>query len=167
VERLRELQPVDIAVAPVRDQTNAQRVPLDVFREAFVAALIERRYSPLAPGYVDANWVEAAFKGTPAPDALLVVAVTAWDPTHLYSTGQVSARADLVLFEGGDTTGKVLWQLELDEVVDMGDGRGRPPAAGRDLIPLAVRKLAQRGFLALPMRDPVAAHRAPQPAEVR
>src|SRR5262245_26865893 len=72
LERLRELQPSDVAVAPVRDETDAQRVPLDVFRTAFVDSLIERRYSPLAPSYVDANWVEASFRGTPPPDALLV-----------------------------------------------------------------------------------------------
>src|SRR6185503_13455348 len=80
LDRLAELQPADIAIAPVRDQTNAQRVPLEVFRNAFVESLIERRYSPLAPSYVDANWVEAAFKGTPPPDGILVIAVKEWDP---------------------------------------------------------------------------------------
>ncbi len=67
LDRLGELQPVDVAVAPVRDQTNMQRVPLEVFRTAFVESLIERRYSPLAPSYVDATWVEASFRGTPPP----------------------------------------------------------------------------------------------------
>src|SRR5262245_16320374 len=60
LDRLSELQPADVAVAPVRDQTDAQRVPLEVFRTAFVESLIERRYSPLAPGYVDANWIESS-----------------------------------------------------------------------------------------------------------
>jgi hypothetical protein len=157
LDRLRELQPTDVAVAPVRDQTNVQRVPLEVFRTAFVESLIERRYSPLAPSYVDANWVEASFRGTPPPDGLLVVAVTAWDPSHLFSTGKVLATADVVLFEGGDTTGRVLWQQTLTHEVDLGDGRGNPPAAGQDLIPVAVRKFAQTALQSLPMRDPVAA----------
>jgi hypothetical protein len=160
LDRLSELQPVDVAVAPVRDQTGSQRVPLDVFRTAFVETLIERRYSPLAPSYVDANWVEASFRGTPPPDVLMVVAVTSWDPTHLYSTGKVSATADIVLFEGGDTTGKVLWQRTLEQEIDMGDGRGTPPAPGQDLIPRAVRRFAQEALGALPMRDPVAARQA-------
>ncbi|NOT29237.1 MAG: hypothetical protein HOP15_02180 [Planctomycetes bacterium] len=160
LERLSELQPVDVAVAPVRDQTNSQRVPLEVFRTAFVESLIERRYSPLAPSYIDANWVEASFKGTPAPDCLLVVAVMNWDPTHLYSTGKVAITADIVLFEGGDTTGKVLWQRTLAEEVEMGDGRGKPPAAGTDLVPKAVRLFTQKALQALPMRDPVAARQA-------
>jgi hypothetical protein len=165
VERLGELQPVDVAVAPVRDQTNAQRVPLEVFRSAFVESLIERRYSPLAPSYVDANWVEASFKGTPPPDALLVVAVTSWDPTHLLSTGKVYATADVVLFEGADTTGRVLWQRTVAEAVEMGDGRGTPPPPGRDLVPEAVRRFARSALEKLPLRDPVAAHAGRRAAE--
>lgn len=157
LDRLSVLQPTDVAVAQVRDQTRGQRVPLDLFRSAFVETLIERRYSPLAPSYVDSNMVEATFKGTPPPDGLLVVSVTAWDPTHLFSTGKVAAAADVVLFEGGDTTGRVLWQLTLDHEVDLGDGRGNPPPSGQDLIPVAVRQFAQKALQALPMRDPVAA----------
>ena len=156
--RLDQIQPTDVAVAPVRDQTDSQRVPLDVFRIAFVDTLIERRYSPLAPDYVDANWLDASFRGTPPPDAVLVVAVTAWDPSHLFSTGKVAASADVLLYEGGDTTGRVLWQRTLKHEVDLGDGRGNPPAAGQDLIPKAVRKFAQAVLEHLPMRDPVAAH---------
>jgi hypothetical protein len=158
--RLGELQPTDVAVAPVRDQTDAQRVPQDVFRTAFVETLIERRYSPLAPDYVDANWIEASFRGTPPPDALLIVAVTAWDPSHLFSTGRVAAKADVVLFEGGDSTGRILWRRTLQHEVDLGDGRGKPPAAGQDLIPKAVRMFAQAVLAELPMRDPVAAHKS-------
>src|SRR5262249_52754457 len=76
---------------------------------------------------------------------------------------KVSASADVVLFEGGDTTGTVLWQLTLDQTVDLGDGRGHPPPNGTDLIPRAVRMLAQQALQGLPMRDPVAA-RATTPA---
>ena len=158
VDRLKELQPTDLAVAAIRDQTNAQRVPLELFRSAFIETLVERRYSPLAPSYVDANWVAASFKGTPAPDGVMVVAVTAWDPSHLYSTGKVEVSADVVLFEGADTTGKVLWQQTLEREVDLGDGHGNPPPAGQDLIPKAVRLFAQLALSSLPMRDPVAAH---------
>lgn len=167
IDRLQELQPVDVAVAPVRDQTNSQRVPIEVFRNAFVQTLIERRYSPLAPSYVDQNWVESAFKGTPPPDGLLVVSITSWDPSHLFSTGKVAATADVVLFEGADTTGRVLWQLTFQDDVDLGDGRGNPPAAGQDLIPKAVRMFAQRALAELPMRDPVAAHSADKSVEAR
>lgn len=160
-ERLAELQPAEIAVAPIRDQTDAQRVPLEVVRTAFVESLVERRYSPLATRYVDANWIEASFKGTPLPDGVLVIAVTAWNPNHLYSTGKVTLSADVSLFEGGDTTGHVLWQRSFKGDVDMGPAPGKAPAPGEDLLPRAVRKLAQEALSALPMRDPAAAHTAP------
>jgi hypothetical protein len=158
LERLQELQPSDVAVAPVLDRTDGQRVPTDLFRRSFVESLIERRYSPLAPGYVDANWIEASFKGTPPPDALLVVSVTAWNPSHLFSNGKVSATAEVLLYEGGDTTGALLWQATLAHVVDLSDGRGTPPAGGTDWIPVAVRKFAQQALQSLPMRDPRAVH---------
>jgi hypothetical protein len=156
VERLQELQPVDIAVAKIRDQTDVQDVPRELFRNAFVTALIERRYSPLAPDYVDANMMEAAFKGTPPPDALLVVSVLRWNSKHLYSTGRVHAAADVVLFEGADTTGRVLWQMTLEDEIDMRTN-GRLPAPSDDMIPRAVTEFAREAFRSLPMRDPVAA----------
>ena len=158
LERLQELQPSDVAVAPVLDRTDGQRVPLDLFRRSFVESLIERRYSPLAPSYVDANWIEASFKGTPPPDALMVVSVTSWNPTHLFSNGKVSATAEVLLYEGGDTTGRLLWQTTLSHVVDLSEGRGTPPAGGTDWIPVAVRKFAQQALQSLPMRDPRAVH---------
>lgn len=159
-ERLGELQPAEIAVAPVRDQTDAQRVPLEVVRTAFVESLVERRYSPLSTRYVDSNWVEASFKGTPLPEAVLVISITAWNPNHLYSTGRVTLSADVTLFEGGDTTGHVLWQRSFEGAVDMGPAVGKAPAPGEDMIPRAVRLLSQQALAALPMRDPVSAPRA-------
>ena len=83
--RMEEVQPSDIAVAPIRNQTGRDDLPAGLFREAFAAELINRLYSPLALDYVDDNWVESSFAGTPAPDALLVVAITEYDPDHLYS----------------------------------------------------------------------------------
>jgi hypothetical protein len=159
VERLQALQPSDVAVAPINDQTEQQRVPSEVFRRAFVETLIERRYSPLATHYVDANWIDASFKGTPLPDVVMTVTITAWDPSHLYSNGKVRAAAIVALFEGGDATGEVLWQVSLDREVDLSEGRGRPPA-GDDLIPKAIRKFAQDALEGLPLRDPLAAHAA-------
>jgi len=161
-QRLAELQPTDVAVAPIRDQTDGQRVPLDIFRDAFIETLVARHYSPLAPAYVDANWVEASFRGTPPPDALLMVAITSWDPAHMYSTGKVDVSADVGLFQGGDTTGEVLWQVSIARSVDLGQN-GRPPAPGQDLIPKAVRLFAQEALKALPVRDPVAARKVATP----
>ena len=154
--RIEEVQPVDIAVAPVRNQSGRDDLPADQFREAFAAELLDRLYSPLSLDYVDANWAESAFAGTPAPDALLVVAITDWDPDHLYSSGIVTVGADLYLFEGGSTTGTPLWGLELRRRIDLGDGRGNPPTPSDHLRPKAVRLFAEAALAELPERDPLA-----------
>ena len=155
---LRANPPADIAVAPVRNQTGRDDVPLELFRQAVAETLVERLYSPLALDYVDGNWVDSSFRGTPAPDALLVVAITAWDPSHLYSSGIVKAAGDLILFEGGDTTGTALWALSIERSLDLGDGRGAPPAPSERLIPEATRRFAREALALLPERDAVAAH---------
>ena len=157
--RMEEVQPSDIAVAPIRNQTGRD-LPADLFREAFAAELINRLYSPLALDYVDDNWVESSFAGTPAPDALLVVAITEYDPDHLYSSGIVTVGADLYLFEGGSTTGSPLWGLNLLRRIDMGDGRGNPPTPSDHLRPKAIKLFAAAALAELPERDPLAAEAA-------
>jgi len=157
-ELLEKLQPADIAVAPIRNQTGDPSLPSADLRRGFAQALVGRLYSPLDLSYVDANWVEASFGGTPAPDALLVVAVTKWDPSHLYSTGEVYSTAEMFLFEGGSTTGTPLWGITYQAKASLGDGHGNPPLPSPDLVPRAARILAAEFLSTLPERDAVAAH---------
>jgi len=156
--RLTVHQPADVAVAPVRNRSGRKDVPLDLFRAEAAELLVERLYSSLALDYVDANWVESSFRGTPAPDALLVMAVTEWDPSRLYSSGTVRIAGDLVLYEGGDTTGEPLWGLSLRRYVELGSG-GRPPSPSEHLIPEAIQRFVRDALAELPERDVTAAHR--------
>jgi len=156
IDRVEEFQPTDIAVAPVRNQSGRDDLPVVAFRQAFARELINRLYSPLALEYVDTNWVESSFAGTPAPDALLVVAITEWNPDHLYSNGKVDVAADLYLFQGGSTTGTPMWGLNLRRSVDLGDGRGNPPTPSDHLRTRAVQLFAQEALAELPERDPLA-----------
>jgi hypothetical protein len=157
-ELLASLQPADVAIAPLRNQTGKESVPLDLLRGSIAEALVEQLYSPLDNEYVDGNWVESSFRGTPAPDALLVVAITIWDPTRLYSTGHVEAGAELLLFEGGSTTGAPLWGRTIRTTLVLGDKQGNPPGPGDHLIPRAAGMFAREALESLPERDPVAAH---------
>ncbi len=159
-ERLALRQPADIAVAPVRDQTGKDSVPRELVREAFSEVLVERLYSPLASEYVDANWVEASFRGTPSPDGLLLVVIETFDPSGLYSSGRVRIGGEVVLFEGADTTGVRLWSVVLDHVVDLSPGRRGPPAPSETLIPTAVQRFARAALEKLPERSPISAHEA-------
>ena len=155
---LARAQPADVALVPIRNQTEREDVPLELFREAFATELVDRLYSPLDFTYVDGNWVESSFGGTPAPDALMVVTITGWDPGRLYSTGAVEVTGELLLVEGGSTTGTPLWGLSLHRSIDLGDGRGNPPAPAGHHIGEAVRTFAREALALLPERDPVQAH---------
>ena len=157
-ELLASLQPADVAIAPLRNQTGDETVPVALLRNAFAESLVEQLYSPLDLDYVDGNWVESSFRGTPAPDALLVVAITTWDPTRLYSTGHVEAGAELLLFEGGSTTGAPLWGTTIRTTLVLGDKNGNPPGPGDHLIPRAAGMFAREALDSLPDRDPIAAH---------
>ena len=155
---LYRLQPADIAVAPIQNQTGNPALPQGALREAFAKALLERLYSPLDLDYVDGNWVDASFGGTPAPDALLMVVFKRWDAGDLYQTGKIEAAAEFFLFEGGSTTGTLLWGRELVQTIDMQDGRGVPPGPSRGVVPEAARRFAREAMRVLPDRDPIAAH---------
>lgn len=157
-ERLAELQPGDIAVAPIRNEAGHGKLPWEELRGAFEVALLERLYSPLSSEYVDGNWVESAFRGTPAPDALLVVAMERWDTDRLYQDGIIEAGAQVLLFEGGDATGPLLWGMKVREDLDMRQGRSTPPGPSPRLIPEAAKAFARRALAGLPNRDPQAAH---------
>ncbi len=165
LELLARRQPADVAVAPVRDQTGKDSVPRNLMRAAFEEALVDRMYSPLAAKYVDQNWMEASFRGTPLPDALLLVVIENYDPSRLYSSGQVEIGGEVVLFEGADTTGAVLWSTTLREEVDLSEGRRGPPTPSATLIPEAIRRFAALAMSRLPERDPVAAQEPPSGAE--
>ena len=158
LDRLERRQPADVAVAPVRDRTGRDTVPRELVRTAFEEALVERLYSPLDSEYVDRNWIDTSFRGTPSPDALMLVVIETYDPSRLYSSGRVTLGGEVVLFEGADTTGAVLWSRAVREEIDLSRGRGGPPTPSETHIPEAVRRFAARALAQLPERDPVAAH---------
>jgi hypothetical protein len=155
---LAALQPAEIAVAPVEDAAEFQTVPTALLREAFQAGLLNRLYSPLALDYVDGHWRESSFTGAPAPDAVLVVAITGWDESSLTSAGVLRASADLWLYPGGDAAGTPLWGVSLTRTVSVSERPG-PPGFARELVPLAARAFAREALSTLPERDPRAAPR--------
>ena len=72
------------------------------------------------------------------------------------SNGKVDVEADLYLFEGGSTTGAPLWGQKLSRSIDMGDGRGNPPAPAAHLLPQAIDRFCTEALAGLPERDPLA-----------
>lgn len=157
-EGLEEFQPADVALAPLRNQTKVQGVPLALLREAFYVELTQRLYSPLSLEFVDANWSEASFGGTAAPEATMIVTVTHWDANRLLSSGTVVAGLEMRLWKGGSTSGTPLWGTSVVREVTVHDGRGQPGLT-RDLLPEVATALAREALQELPERDPHAAVR--------
>ncbi len=156
---LSQNQPADIAVAPVQNESTNPEAPVDLLRQALAKTLVDKLYSPLDVGYVDGNWIESSFRGTPAPDGLLVVSLTRWDTSRLVSVGRVEASADVFLFEGGSTSGRLLWGTTVKRSIDLGDGRGAPRGPFETLVPEAIQRFATDALSLLPVRDPLQAPR--------
>ena len=152
------LQPADIALAPLRNQTGNPEVPLEDLRRALYEGLIDRLYSPLELAYVDRHWEESSFAGAAPPDGLLVVSITQWDTRQLRSHGILQATAELRLFEGGSTESPMLWGSLVHRQVDLGVHPEQHTLV-RDLLPQAIEAFARSVLLELPERDPSAAQR--------
>lgn len=152
-------QPADIAVAPVRNQSDNDQVPVDLVREAIYEELAQRLYSPLDLGYVDGHWIESAFAGEAPPDAVLMISITDWSAARLYSSGILNVSAELRLFAGGSAEGDPLWGVAVNRTIELGDPNRRPLGPASEFLPRAVTLFAKEALNELPERDAVAAPR--------
>lgn len=78
--KIETASPVDVAVLPIVNATGSKKVPSKELREALEAGLVQRRYTPLATEFVDAQVTDAAFRpGSLREDATLQVTIGNWD----------------------------------------------------------------------------------------
>lgn len=150
--RLARMQPGDVAVLPVRNQTGTA-IPEETLRAAFSAGLIDRLYSPLAMDYVDRAWLEASFGDAAAAEAVLQVSITEWDTKALGTRGAVVISAEVLLFDPFEYGGDPLWGVNLTRrIAELDLVEGDPQQA-------AARAFAREALSILPQRDPVSASR--------
>jgi len=153
--------PAEVAVLPVLDKTgipNVQRFLPDL-RRAFYRRLMERRYTPLALGYVDR--VLRTQSGGPVPlvknllgkfgeDALLLVTVNSWSERMLRADRRI--RASLEIHLVSSRSGREVWGGTVDTEIKV-PGHGMPSP---DEIPLLRREaldiLAGKALALLPKR---------------
>ena len=150
---LEQVQPADVAVAPVADLTG-KGAPVDSLRSACYAGLVDRLYSPVRLEYVDKTWTDAAFGSGGAAEAVLAIDLTKWDTTHVLARGIVIARAEARLLDVRDPEGTPLWAVGITRRLDL--GQPNPPEGWPDR---AAQLLADEILTQLPERDPVRAHR--------
>ncbi len=125
--------PVDIVVAPVRDETGDAMAPCDTLRAAFAEALVRRRYSPLSLDYVSsameaeaqaaeggAALVPASYNpGTLGEDAVLRVAVKGWDMASWDHDRQLGVIIDAWMIDSTEPLGRELWGARYETTLDM------------------------------------------------
>ena len=99
---LAQVQPADVAVAPVRNQSGSTTVPVGALRRTLYEGLVTRLYSPVDLGYVDARLAEAsADPEALGADAVMYVVVTGWDTSLLDSAAAIMASASVTIVEPG------------------------------------------------------------------
>ena len=155
-DTLEEVQPVDIAVALPRDQSGVELQALPLLRGELYQGLVDRLYTPLELGFVDANWREAGFDPAALDaDAVLAVAITKWDTSRVSSLGAVFADVEVLLRDGSSNAAAPLWGVTLTRKLDLGFQRNSLPSAlARE--ERAMELLAQEILVLIPERDPLA-----------
>jgi hypothetical protein len=153
--RLRQANPLDIAVLPVQNNSGNEHVPLDLLRSAFHRGLVRQRYTPLALAYVDSKIVEAAYTpGDTDENAILQVFVTRWDDARWKSSAELRIDGEVYLLDVGnpDPT-KALWGGKVSRTVSM-LARRQVVASDGELLGEALQQFADDVLASLPARNP-------------
>jgi hypothetical protein len=150
---LEQKGPIEIAVAPLEDSSQNSALPRMELRSAFQAALVKRRYTPLALDQVDSKVVNAAYRpGALEEQAVLVIDVQRWD-THLWSTRdviEVTIRARMV--DPANPSGE-LWSGVLEKRFDFDQVQDQFTTEGA-LMHHACETIANELLEAMPARQP-------------
>jgi len=149
------VNPLDVAVLPVENQTQRSGLPLDSLRRHFHAGLVERHYSPLALDFVDGKATEASYQpGAAQENAVLKVVLTGWDDHLWKSHARLVIDADVWLLDAArPSTAEALWGGHVSRTLEM--ARLREVTAGDGpLLERALADFATQVLASLPARKP-------------
>jgi hypothetical protein len=152
---LREVNPLDVAVLPVANQTGIGGLPLDELRRCFHAGLVERHYSPLALDYVDGRATEASYQpGASEENAVFEVVITGWDDRHWRTHARLVIDADVWLRDAAQPDGaRALWGGHVSRTLEM--GKVRDVVVGEQaLLARTVQLFSEEVLASLPARRP-------------
>lgn len=150
--QLEEVQPMDVVIPEIIDQSVDGNVPHLELRQAFQRSLIDRRYSALALPYVDRRVVNATYQaGARNEDAILQITVREWDRTRYDSTGELHVRIEAWMLSAEDQT--ELWGGKLERTLYLADEMKDQPTEKGALAGVAQR-LATELLEMMPARNP-------------
>ncbi len=151
--RLAQVNPRDIVVLSIENETGRSDLPLEALRTGFHAGLVKRRYSPLSLEYVDTRVVEAAYQpGAMQEQGVFQVSILGWDDQTFDTHGRLDVTARVHLLDAQGSSGEVLWGGTVTRRIDVNLERVTTP--GRNLATLAAERFVDDVLASLPPRDP-------------
>lgn len=149
------VNPLDIAVMPIENQTGRYDLPLDLMRRKFHTGLVRQRYTPLALDYVDRQVTEASFApGDLREEGLFRVTITEWDDSAWKTHSRLVISADVYLLAPDrPQVTAALWGGHVTRRLDMQFDRAATSTEGA-LIEKAVTSFVDGVLGSLPARDP-------------
>lgn len=148
---LEQRAPIDVAVAPVLDNSGNAALPKAELRAAFAGALVKRHYSPLALEMVDKKVVNASYRpGSLEEQAVFALTVERWD-THLWDTRNVIEVTLLARMLDPDNPAGELWSGRLEKRFDFTDVHEQFTTAAA-LTRNACQTIAAELLAAMPVR---------------
>ncbi len=155
--RLASVNPLEIVVPRIENQSSVSGLPLDSMRAKFHAGLVKLRYTPLALDYVDrnANVVDASYRpGELGEQATLRIVLTGWDDSLWKSRSRLVVDADVYLLDAREPElTKALWGGHVTRTIDLSKQTAAVPTAGV-LLDRAVTEFVDGVLASLPARNP-------------
>jgi len=155
VGSLSQVNPLDIVVLPIQNNTGRPNLPLAQLRQAFHAGMVHQKYSPLSLDYVDQRVVEAAYTpGTLNEQAILQVFINSWDDSQWKSMSRLHIEAEVYLLDSKNPDQRQpLWGGKVDRHIDLGREMAGIPNSNAAMT-RAIEKFTDDVLASLPPRNP-------------
>ena len=119
---LERVNPVDMAVLPIVDQTGGL-VPVRLLRNELYVGLTKKFYSPLSLNFVDVNWIEASHDATAlGADGVLRVIVEKWDTSLISIRGALAVEIAVEILDGAAPDAVPLWGVRIKRRLEVVNG---------------------------------------------
>lgn len=155
--RLAAVNPLEIVVPRIENQSSVAGIPLDELRARFHAGLVTLRYTPLALEYVDRHGaaIEAGYRpGELGEQATLRVVLTGWDDSLWKSRSRLVVDADVYLLDAREPElTRALWGGHVTRTIDLSRQVAATPTAAA-MMDRAVNEFVDGVLASLPPRNP-------------
>jgi len=155
VGSLSQVNPLDIVVLPIQNNTGRDKLPLEELRQAFFTGLVRQKYSPLSLEYIDARVVEAAYTpGDLKEQAILQIFINNWDDSQWRTMTRLHVEAEIYLLDSKNPDQRQpLWGGKVDRYVDLSRELAGLPTSQMALN-RAVEVFTENVLASLPPRNP-------------